>query len=78
MAGFAGAAFNESRLAEDEFCFELREDSGLDGFSEDSGATACAVALVEAEEEGSIRRPRNLGNAMMEPTTTTATASGTT
>jgi len=76
-AGFAAAVFNESRLVE-EFDFALREASGLAGCSADSGATARAAEVVEPGEEDSTRLPRNLGNAMMAPTTTTATASGTT
>lgn len=79
--GFAAAVFeesrDESRVGEEAFGFAARETSAPFGCSSDCGATRAAV-FVEGAEEDSTRLPRILGNAMMEATTTKATASGTT
>src|SRR5207302_3931688 len=76
MAGCAAELFSVSRLAEVEFDFALRETSALEGRSSRSGATARALVFLGAGDEDSTPRLRNLGNAMMETTTKTPTATG--
>ena len=61
----------------------LRDDSRPEAEDEEFGlalgdASESAAALVEAEEDDPTPRLRILGSAMMEATTTKATASGTT
>lgn len=76
---FAAAVFDEfgeeSRFGEEAFGFAARETSAFAGRPSDCGATRAAV-LVDGAAEDSTRLPRILGNAMMEATTTKATASG--
>src|ERR1700758_2071043 len=82
--GFAGAAVfaisrdesrDASRLGEEAFGLALEPATESAGSSPDCGATR-AGALVDGAAEDSTRRPRILGNAMMDATTTSPTAIG--
>jgi hypothetical protein len=66
---------DESRLGDEAFDLADEPANESAGSSPDCGATR-AAALVDGAAEDSTRRPRILGNAMMDATTTSPTAMG--
>jgi len=75
---FPGATWAESRFPKDEFGFPLRAASWRPDFSEEGAPVEFAAAVVEAEEDVSVRRPRIFGNAIIAARMRTAATTGTT